>query len=128
MAADKFLTAHHGDAGVKMLSELDDLLFKRVRAKDVGGRIDEIASIGDRLCDALNLDRVDLVGRDEARLGRLVGLETVVTIEGQQEAKRGEIGVLRRVGEPVDAFGKRGCKLTRGERVTCRCVRFVDSE
>ena len=89
-----------------MLRELDDLLFKRVGPEHIGGRIDEIASVTDRLGDALNLDRVDLVGRDEARLWRLVGLEAIVPIEREQKAERREIGVLRRVGEPVDAFGQ----------------------
>ncbi len=60
---DEFLAAHHADAGVEMLGELDGLLFKRVGAERVGGRVDEVATEGDRLCDALNPDRVDLLGR-----------------------------------------------------------------
>ena len=62
--------------------------------QDVGGRVDEIASESDRLGDALNPDRVDLVGRDELGLRRLVGLEAIVPIKREQEAERGEIGVL----------------------------------
>ena len=78
--------------------------------------------------DALNSDRVDLVGRDEARLWRLVRLEAVVSIKREQEAERGEIGVSRRIGEPVDAFGQRRRELAGRERVARRGVRFVDPE
>ena len=111
-----------------MLGELDGLLFERVGAERVGGRVDEVAPEGDRLRDALNPDRVDLVGRREARPGRLVGLEAVVAIEREQKAERREIGVSRRIGEPVDAFGQRCRKLARSERIARRRVRFVDPE
>ena len=128
IGGDEFVAAHHGDAGVEMLGELDGLLFKRVGTEHVGRRVDEITPVSDRLRDALNPDRVDLVGRDEARLGRLVGLEAVIAIEREQEAERREIGVLRRVGEPVDAFGQRRRELAGGERIARRRLRFVNPE
>ena len=107
IGADEFVAAHHGDAGVEMLGELDGLLFKRVGTQDIGGRVDEIASVRDRLRNPLNPDRVDLVGRDKlGRRGRLAHLEAVVPVQREQEAKRGEIGVLRRVGESVHALGQ----------------------
>ena len=77
-----------------MLGELDDLLFERIGTKRIGGRVDEIASVSDRLGDALNPDRVDLLGRDEAWLWRLVGLEAIVPVKREQKAERGEMGVL----------------------------------
>ena len=65
---EQFVAAHHGDARVKMLGELDHLLLKRVRPERVGGRVDEVASIADRRRDALDPQRVDAVGRDETGL------------------------------------------------------------
>ena len=111
-----------------MLGQLDGLLFERVGAERVGGRVDEVAPEGDRLCDALNPDRVDRVGCDELGLRRLIGLEAVVAIKRQQKAERSEIGVSRRIGEPIDAFGQRCRKLAWPERIARRRVRFVNPE
>ena len=104
IGADEFVAPHHGDTCVKVLGKLDGLLFKRVRTQHIGWRVDEIASVSDRLRDALNLDRVYAVGRDKARLWRFIGLETVVAVKREQEAERREIEVLRTVGEAVDAL------------------------
>ena len=91
----------------------------------VGGRVDEIASVSDRLGDALNPDGVHLVGRDEARLRRLVGLEAVVAIEREQKAERGEIGVVEtrwRTGRRLRATTLRACRA-RTDRASARSLR-----
>ena len=111
-----------------MLGELDDLLLKRVRPERVGGRVDEVASVTDRGRDALDPQRVDAVGRDETGLRRGVGLEPVVAIEREKKAERREIGVLRRVGETVDAFGQRRRELAWAKRIARRRVRRVDPQ
>ena len=111
-----------------MLGELDGLLLERVGPEHVGGRVDEVASEGDRRGDALDPRRVDPVGRDEPGLRRRVGLEAVVAVEREQEAERGEIGVARRIGEAIDAFGQRRRELAGGERIARRRVRPVDPE
>ena len=71
---------------------------------------------------------IDAVGRDEPGLGRRIGLEPVIAIVREQEAERGEIGVMRRVGEAVDALRQRRRQLAGGKRIARRRALPIDPE
>ena len=91
-------------------------------------RIDKVASEGDPRRDALEPLPIEAIGSDEPGLRRRIGLEPVIPIERQQEAERGEIGVARRVGEAVDAFGERRRELAGGKWIAHRRALPIDSE
>ena len=128
IGGEKLVAAHHADARVKTLGELDDLLLERVRPERVGRGVDKVASETNRRRDAVDPVRIDPVGRHEAGLRRRIGLEPVVSIEREKKAERREIGVMRRVGETVDAFRQRRRELAGTKRIARGRVRLIDPE
>ena len=88
-------------------SERDGRLFERVRVHVIGGGIDEIAAELHVPRDALDPRRVDSLRNAKARPAAAIGFVAAEPVEGEEPSERGQRGIMRLVGEAVEAGGQR---------------------
>ena len=107
----------------QMLSrESDGCLFERVRVHVIGGGVDEIAAELHGPRDALDPRRVDPVWNAKARPAAAIGFVAAEPIEGEQKSERGQRGIMRPVGEAVEAGGQR-CRQLAWKKEIARAGR-----
>src|SRR5262249_4222592 len=98
------------------------------RAHVVGRRVDEIACKADPFDDAREILAVDVAGQFQLDLLRFLLAVTREAIAAERKSERGELRIVRGLGEAISAAGKQSRQRARQEQVFVRLIAGLERE